>query len=249
MGRSMIDGPFPLDVLEAYIPLKFIRHTDSEYFEYLVRSLEHNYYAEYFNFALLPLHMIYMGIVYHYIYGIYKANHERFKCVMIGFERDFKNIDNLSWQEFSKINERTIFDFYKAVGVPQDKIIKMKKIVDVRNDCVHANGIILSSYEELEKHVDAYFDYLETINEFCKEEFQKLYLEYLNEIKIDVEDVKEAKQYLEDDFFQKYGLNIAIINDLSQVPLEKYPVNTHTFFTAINQIAAFYMLYNKETRY
>ena len=168
---------------------------------------------------------------------------------MIGFERDFKNIDDLSWQEFSKINERTIFDFYKAVGIPQDKIKDMKKLVNVRNDCVHANGVVLANNEELEKHVEAYLENLETINEFCKKEFEKLYLEYLFEIKIDVEDVEEAKQYLEDDFFQKYGLNIAIINELSQVPLELYPTNTQIFFTAINQIAAFYMLYNKETRY
>lgn len=117
-----------------YLPLAYKNSADLEYFNFLIHSVQQNYEAENYHFALVALHMIYMGIVYHYIYGIFRADKERFKLVLIGFERFLENknvdsFDNLSWHNFSIINEAQIFQFYKTVGVLDEDIKTFKNPV------------------------------------------------------------------------------------------------------------------------
>ncbi len=57
-----------------YLPIKYRNPSDADYFSFLVHSVDQNYHAENYHFAVVALHMIYMGIVYHYIYGIFRAD-------------------------------------------------------------------------------------------------------------------------------------------------------------------------------
>jgi len=94
-----------------YLPLKYKNSSDADYFSFLVHSVDQNYQAENYHFAVVALHMIYMGIVYHYIYGIFRADPKRFEYVLIGFHDrlQVKEIDNISWHSFSNENESTSF--------------------------------------------------------------------------------------------------------------------------------------------
>ena len=49
-----------------YLPIKYKNPSDADYFSFLVHSIDQNYRAENYHFAVAALHMIYMGIVYHY---------------------------------------------------------------------------------------------------------------------------------------------------------------------------------------
>ncbi len=93
-----------------YLPLKYKNPSDTDYFSFPAHSVEQNYKAENCHFAIVALHMIYMGIVYHYIYGIFRADKKRFEYVLIGFHDrlQVKEIDNISWHSFSNENESTI---------------------------------------------------------------------------------------------------------------------------------------------
>ena len=89
-----------------YPPLKYKNPSDVNYFAFLMHSVDQNYQAENFHFAVVFLHMIYMGIVYHYIYGIFRADQKWFAYVLIGFHDrlQVKEIDNISWYPFKNRN-------------------------------------------------------------------------------------------------------------------------------------------------
>jgi len=220
-----------------YLPLKYKNPSDADYFTFLVHSVDQNHSAENYHFAVVALHMIYMGIVYHYIYAIFRADKKRFEYVLIGFHDrlQVKELDNISWHSFSNENESTIFQFYRAVGIPNDQIGNLKAPVKKRNDILHTNGIYLTSEEDFEERAQIYLQNLEKIHGFCLDEFEKLFLRFLDEIKIDVESKEEADQYLQEDFIQEFGINSIVIRTLSKIDESKYPEEKKYFYSALKE--------------
>jgi len=146
-----------------YLPLAYKNPSDLDYFNFLTHSVEQNYEIENYHFAIVALHMIYMGIVYHYIYGIFRADKKRFDYALIGFHEFLKNhgvndCSNLSWHNFSIINESQIFQFYRAVGISKGDITLLKKPVQTRNDMLHTNGTYLSNEEDFEEKANIYLE-------------------------------------------------------------------------------------------
>ena len=178
----------------AYLPLKYKNPSDADYFVFLVHSVDQNHQAKNYHFAVVALHIIYMSIVYHYIYGIFLADKKQFEYVLIGFHNrlQVKELDNISWHSFSNENESTIFQFYRSVSIPKDQISNLKAPVKKRNDILHTNGIYLTSEGNFEELFQAYLKNLERIHKFCVVEFRKLFLRLLDEIKIDVESKEGA---------------------------------------------------------
>jgi len=220
-----------------YLPLKYKNPSDADYFAFLVHSVDQNYQADNYHFAVVALHMIYMGIVYHYIYGIFRADKKRFEYVLIGFHDrlQIKEIDNISWHSFSNENESTIFQFYRTVGIPNDQIGNLKAPVKKRNNILHTNGIYLTSEEDFEERSQKYLQNLEKIHQFCVDEYKTLFFQFLNEIKIDVESETEAAQYLEEDFIQEFGINSTIIRSLSKIDEFEYPEEKKLFYSALQE--------------
>ena len=221
-----------------YLPLRYKNEADFNYFSFLAKSVEQNYNAGNFHFAVIALHMIYMGIVYHYIYGIYRADKTRFDCVLIGFHEKLKikSNDDISWQTFSKENESVIFQFYRAVGIPNDLIGDLKSPVQTRNTYLHANGAYLDSSEGFEKLSIAYLRNLNKIDDFCMGEYKKLYFSFIDEIMIDVEDMEEASQYIDTDFIQEFGINNIILKELCKIKDSEYPDSKKIFYYAIKNM-------------
>ena len=220
-----------------YLPLKYKNPSDADYFSFLVHSVDQNYQAENYHFAVVALHMIYMGVVYHYIYGIFRADPKRFEYVLIGFHDrlQVKGTDNISWHSFSNENESTIFQFYRAVGIPNDQIGNLKAPVKKRNDILHTNGIYLTSENDFEERSQKYLQNLEKIHQFCADEYKALFIRFLDDIKVDVEDETEAAQYLEEDFIQEFGINSIIIQTISKIEESEYPEEKKLFYSAIQK--------------
>lgn len=221
-----------------YLPIKYKNPSDTDYFAFLVHSVDQNHQAENYHFAVVALHMIYMGIVYHYIYGIFRADKKRFEYVLIGFHDKLQvnELDNISWHSFSNENESTIFQFYRAVAIPKDQIGNLKAPVKKRNDILHTNGIYLTSEDDFEERAQIYLQNLERIHGFCFDEFKKLFLRFLDETKIDVENKEEADQYLQEDFIQEFGINSRIIRSLSLINEPEYPEEKKYFYLAIQEM-------------
>ncbi len=223
-----------------YLPLAYKNTSDAEYFDFLIYSVQKNYEAKNYHFAVVALHMIYMGIVYHYIYGIFRADKKRFEYILIG-SHDFleskgvKDFENLSWHNFSIINESQIFQFYRAVGISKGDIKILKKPVSERNDILHTNGKYLSSESDFEERTQVYLENLEKINEFCKTEYKKLFFDFLNDFGIEIQDQSEANEYLNQDFIKEDCVNLITLKELSKINKKDYPKNSSLLFNTIKK--------------
>lgn len=209
-----------------YLPMRY-KGRDPEYFEFLIESVGSNYSAENYHFAFVGLHMIYMGIVYHSIYAISQADSGQFENVLIGHHnalniRDSSKVE--SWHSFSRINESTVFEFYRAVGIPPDKIGDLKAPVSKRNDAVHANGLYLSNKEEFDKNSTEYLRNLEKIQEFCSQVYEKLFFQFLKGFQTEIADADEGKLRLEE-FIYDYGVSIKSLERLALIQEKEYPHN------------------------
>ena len=231
-----------------YLSLRYKNSSDLDYFNFLIYSVQQNYEAENYHFALVALHMIYMGIVYHYIYGIFKANRKRFEYVLIGFTKKLeqkagdnggvKNLDNISWHNFSVINEKEIFDFYISVGIKKDMLGNLKEPVNRRNSILHANGSYINNgdIDEFEKREVIYLKNIQLIHRHCSSGYKKLYKRFLKGFKIKITDKAEAEEFLTQNFIKEYGINQKIILDLVEISKKDYPKNIKIFFDVLQEM-------------
>jgi hypothetical protein len=192
-----------------FLPIRYINPTDEEYFLNLINIHNHCYAVHNFHFALIALHMIYMGIVYHYLYQVLRCKPKEFERVIIGFHDQIKKekCENIAWQDFSLINESTIFEFYRTVGLTKEEIASLKKPVQKRNGLAHTNGILLSEQSEYEYRISEILECLEKVNSACAKCHRKLFKEFLKSIKIGVKDKGEANLLLVNDYLMFNGTN------------------------------------------
>ncbi len=192
-----------------YLPLKYKIASDFSYFDNLKNSVERNYNEGDYHFALAGLHMIYMGIVYHYLYRLHRSSPGRFDLMLIGFHNFLKKDENgeITWHSFCPIHESSIFDFYRSVGVKKDVIGILKKPVKSRNELMHTNGIYVSSENDFSDRSLNYLQCMEKIENFCNDILQKIFKRYLRSLKISLEDEEEAKDYILNDLVPEYGIN------------------------------------------
>ncbi len=226
----------PYEIFE-YLPLQYKDQSDLEYFQFLTHSVEQNYNAGNFHFALVALHMIYMGIVYHYIYAIFRADPKKFDLVLIGFHdflesKKIKDFSNLSWHNFSIINEAHIFQFYRAIGLNKGDVKTLKNPVNNRNDLLHTNGSFLADENRFDELAQQYLQNLQKIHNACQPKYEKLYNKFLRSIKIKPTK-EEAEEFLAQDFIKEYGTNQQVIKDLSKKPKSSYIANTKIFFQVL----------------
>ena len=138
------------------LPYLYKSLQDEEYINFLWETFCANYEKEKYQFAFIAYHMLFMSFVYFSIWKI-KINREKdFAKALIGFSKNLEN-DMLNAStpfEFSKINESSIFRFFKLVGCKNDKIGEFTKIVKTRNDISHSNGnIFFNSQDSLDEKV------------------------------------------------------------------------------------------------
>src|SRR5215216_5031767 len=124
-----------------YLPISFRNQSEQEYITFLWESFETNYDAEKYPFAFLAYHMLFMCFVYFEIWQI-KANHVTdFEKAMIGFNKDMENELMKASTPFMlwRVNESSVFRFFKLIGMSNSEIGECTKLVSERNDTAHSN--------------------------------------------------------------------------------------------------------------
>ena len=223
-----------------YLPIKYLSQNDAYYFEFLKDSVVQNYSNKNYNFAIISLHIIYMGIVYQYLYRIYRADVNRFKNVLIGFFHDIfqgrsEDFSSLSWQNFSVIPEKTICEFYRVVGMNKDKIGVLKKVISDRNDIMHATGSFIGEELTFDDGLKKYMNCLDIIHKACTKENTNLFLNYIKGVEININSIDDVLLYIEDDFIKRYMLNYCVVLQIAEISKEGYPKDKKVFYDALQE--------------
>jgi DNA-binding FrmR family transcriptional regulator len=131
-----------LPILE-FLPNSFREPGEQEYISFLWSAFESNYEHESYQFAMLPYHMLYMSFVYFSVWQIKLMQPRDFENAAIFVPQKERDIlQATSPFTFSVVNERSIFRFLKLIGCADQHTGSFAKLVDVRNDLAHSNGLI-----------------------------------------------------------------------------------------------------------
>jgi hypothetical protein len=131
-----------LPILE-YLPNSFREPGEQEYISFLWAAFESNYEHGNYQFAMLPYHMLYMSFVYFSVWQIKLMQPRDFENASIFVSQKEREIlQATSPFTFSIVSERSIFRFLKLIDCADQHIGSFAKLVDVRNDLAHSNGLI-----------------------------------------------------------------------------------------------------------
>ena len=168
--------------ISNYLPYLYKTTQEEEYINFLWDAFYANYEKEKYQFAFIAYHMLFMSFVYFSIWKI-KTNREKdFAKALIGFSKDLENdmLDASTPFEFSKINESSIFRFFKLVGCKNDKIGEFTKIVKTRNDISHSNGnIFFNSQDSLDEKVSEVLQCMFKIQEHTECIIENIFKQFL----------------------------------------------------------------------
>lgn len=135
-----MDDAFP--ILD-YLPNSFREPGEQEYINFLWDAFASNYENEKYQFAMLPYHMLYMSFVYFSVWQIKLMRPKDFENASIFVPQKERDILKASTPfTFSVVNERSIFKFLKLIGCEDQHTGSFAKLVDLRNDLAHSNGLI-----------------------------------------------------------------------------------------------------------
>ena len=132
-----------LPILE-YLPATFKTPGEQEYIRFLWAAFETNYEYEKFQFAMLPYHMLYMSFVYFSVWQIKQMRPKDFGHAAIFIPNEERKMLTTATSPFtfSVVNERSIFKFLKLIGCEDQHTGPFAKLVDIRNELAHSNGLI-----------------------------------------------------------------------------------------------------------
>ena len=130
--------------LADYLPVSFKTPSEQEYISFLWEVFEINYASEKYHFAFLAYHLLMMSFAYFSVWQIRETNSEVFETGLVDASREYRSIllNSTSPFAFSEINEKHIFQLFKALGCDDPQIGVFAALVDERNDAAHANGNI-----------------------------------------------------------------------------------------------------------
>jgi hypothetical protein len=140
-----MDNALPI---QEYLPNSFREPSEQEYINFLWDAFASNYENGKYQFAMLPYHMLYMSFVYFSVWQIKLIRPRDFENASLFVpqnKRDKKEWDILQATSpftFSVVNERSIFRFLKLIGCEDQHTGSFAKLVDVRNELAHSNGLI-----------------------------------------------------------------------------------------------------------
>lgn len=126
-----------------FLPNSFREPGEKEYIGFLWDAFASNYENEKYQFAMLPYHMLYMSFVYFSVWQIKLMRPKDFENAAIFVPQKERDILKATTPfTFSVVNERSIFKFLKLIGCEDQHTGSFAKLVDVRNELAHSNGLI-----------------------------------------------------------------------------------------------------------
>lgn len=138
-----------------------------------------------FSSAAMHLHLLFMAWVYTQLFRLSRLQSREFE-LMVGVSGvDLSLFINPEDPfAYSRISERTVFGFFRVIGLPHQMIGDMKKCIDTRNKEFHASGNLAVELEEdYSRRNDEYFTYVSSI---CKAQIPILVGEYQKVCELDI---------------------------------------------------------------
>lgn len=187
--------------ISEYYPIRISDGELRSYLNHHITHLQSCYDKALFSSAYPHLHILYMIFVYFQLIRIAREKKKEFELCWIGFPSQEKSfLENPTHPlSFSRVNEKSVFRFFRLVGFDDGTIGDISALVSKRNECMHAAGKIhCHDMSEFEKELNEYGRRMRVIIDK-----QKLFLQGLYENNLSQFD--QDYQITQDDIELNYG--------------------------------------------
>ena len=152
------EPPDELIKIFEYLPEEFVDDTEEKYINALMLAAQTSYENGLYQFAYVQYHMLFMTAIYYSLLKVSVLHEAELKEALYYLLKDRysdfwkeSNTKNgkLYFGSFAVISESDVFLLLRIVGLDNDLLGELQKLVQERNKYAHANGQLLLTSDEL----------------------------------------------------------------------------------------------------
>lgn len=202
--------------ITKFLPIKIENWDVLKYVQYHAKKLDQSIENEIESWIFFHTHILYMTFVYFQLLRISQFKEQEFKYSLIWLPSDDKSFfkdnwilkNNLNPFNFSWINEKTVFRFFRLINFDNWTIWNISKCVKERNNFAHATWIHI---DNLDEKIESYIKSMEIIIEKSKNFLNEVYNEF-KKLNPDLLDETDSYEIWNDDL----EVNLYIPFDISE---------------------------------
>lgn len=214
-----------------YLPIIFPNKEEKNYIDSLFKAFQMSYENNFYQFAYLQFHMLFMICIYFLFLKIEKIHTKEFdkaiyylckdrkkqfysdkntkEAFVFNREGKLENKKILYFGSFAFLNETDALRILKIIDIDSTLMGKLKKLVKERNTYAHANGNVdIKSQDTIDKRIYQYLEKIEEVYKLSEAMIIKNYEKNMNDkmfyhidYRIETDDFEQIKQELIKEYF------------------------------------------------
>lgn len=229
------DPPDGLFKMLEYLPEEYADETEKKYIDALMLAAQTSYENGLYQFAYVQYHMLFMTAVYYALLKVSIFHKEELEKALFYLLKDryadFWKESNtkagkLYFGSFALVSESDVFMLLSVVGLDNDLLGELQKLVKERNKYAHANGQLqLTSDELFLEALNSYNAKVQRVIELLKSDLIAFYKKTISDP--DFYD-PEVRAYFDPDeqiiqqFIKEYALSRTELNWLRKIRLSDF---------------------------
>lgn len=229
------DPPDELFKMLEYLPEEYADETEKKYIDALMLAAQTSYENGLYQFAYVQYHMLFMTAVYYALLKVSIFHKEELEKALFYLLKDryadFWKESNtkagkLYFGSFALVSESDVFMLLSVVGLDNDLLGELQKLVKERNKYAHANGQLqLTSDELFLEALNSYNAKVQRVIELLKSDLIAFYKKTISDP--DFYD-PEVRAYFDPDeqiiqqFIKEYALSRTELNWLRKIRLSDF---------------------------
>lgn len=214
----------------AYLPEMFKDDSEERYLQSLLLAVQTSIENDLYQFAYIQYHMLFMTAVYYILLKVSVLLPDELNKALYYLLKDryadFKKPSNtksgrLYFGSFAIINESDVFMLLRVIGLENDLLGELQKLVVERNQYAHANGQLqLTSDELLMEKIDTYNKRIEQVFDLLKPLLIDLYKDTITQKDVYDPDIRayiDPDEQMKEEFVRMYSLSRVEINWLRKI--------------------------------
>ena len=227
--------PDDLFKILEYLPEEFVDETEEEYINALMLAAKTSYENGLYQFAYVQYHMLFMTAVYYAILKVSVLHVEEMEKALYYLLKDrytdFRKPTNTKngkhyFGSFAMISESDVFMLLRVVGLDNNLLGELQKLVQERNKYAHANGQLqLTSDELFMEALNCYNAKIQRVADLLKNDLIAFYKRTVSDPAFYDSEIRaylDPDEQIIQEFIKEYSLSKTELNWLRKVALSDF---------------------------
>ena len=232
---SIPEPPDELYKMLEYLPEEFLDESEEKYIDALILAAQTSYENGLYQFAYVQYHMLFMTAVYYVLLKVSTLYPDEFEKALFYLLKDrlpeFRKASNtkngkLYFGSFAIINESDVFMLLRVIGIDNNLLGELKKLVEERNRYAHANGQLqLTSDELFMEAINTYNSKIQQVTNLLRPALTNFYIHTITVAEFYDPEIRgyiDPDEQIIQEFIKAYSLSRNELNWLRKIKLSDF---------------------------